>query len=120
MDATQSPPDHLSKASAIRAKSMQTESRFRFKYLLGRMILSEKSATFRDHALQLKWLLRALLSRGRHKKSRSHHRQLLQVDQLRDALLRERQQVEELLLGERYLLGGTLHLDDPSVAGHDE
>src|SRR5216684_1372036 len=27
------------------------ESRFRSKYLLGRMILSEKSATFRDHAL---------------------------------------------------------------------
>src|SRR6185295_11440921 len=29
---------------------LQTESRFCFKRLSGRMILSEKSATFRDHA----------------------------------------------------------------------
>src|SRR5712692_8178682 len=34
-----------------RAKSLHIESRFRSKYLFGRMILSEKSATFRDHAL---------------------------------------------------------------------
>src|SRR6266849_6582295 len=34
-----------------RAKSHHVESRFRSKYLFGRMILSEKSATFRDHAL---------------------------------------------------------------------
>ncbi len=35
----------------LRAKSLHIESRFRSKYFLGRMILSEKSATFRDHAL---------------------------------------------------------------------
>ena len=29
---------------------VRVESRFRSKYLFGRMILSEKSATFRDHA----------------------------------------------------------------------
>src|SRR5713226_7653738 len=34
-----------------RAKSLHIESRFRSNYLAGRMILSEKSATFRDHAL---------------------------------------------------------------------
>src|SRR4051812_39442589 len=31
----------------LRAKSLQVESRFRSKYSFGRMILSEKSATFR-------------------------------------------------------------------------
>src|SRR5258705_8836797 len=56
----------------------------------------------------------------RHKECRSHHRQLLQVDQFHHALLREREQVEELLLGERNFLGRALHLDDPSGAGHDE
>src|SRR4051794_18364169 len=35
---------------SLRAKSVQIESRFRSKHLFGRMILSEKSATFRDHA----------------------------------------------------------------------
>src|SRR5437660_10627873 len=35
-----------------RAKSLRIESRLRSKYLLGRMILSDKSATFRDHALK--------------------------------------------------------------------
>src|SRR4051794_29074437 len=54
------------------------------------------------------------------KKSRSHHCHFLQVDELRHALLREREQVEELFLGERNFLGGALHLDDPSGAGHDE
>src|SRR3954468_17101980 len=36
--------------SRLRVKSVQIESRFRSRYLFGRMILSEKSATFRDHA----------------------------------------------------------------------
>src|SRR6476620_7532571 len=67
-----------------------------------------------------KWLLRTRLARGRHKKCRSHHRYLLQIDQLHHALLGERQQVEELLLGERNFLGCALHLDDPSIAGHDD
>src|SRR3954468_6936462 len=57
---------------------------------------------------------------GDTKKCRSHHRYLLQIDQLHHALLGERQQVEELLLGERSFLGRALHLDDPSIAGHDE
>jgi hypothetical protein len=35
----------------VSVKSVQIESRFRSKYLSGRMILSEKSVTFRDHAL---------------------------------------------------------------------
>src|SRR6266849_689021 len=36
---------------APRTKSLHIESRFRSKYLFGRMILSEKSVTFQDHAL---------------------------------------------------------------------
>src|SRR5713226_4028484 len=36
-----------------RAKSLHIELRFRSKYLFGRMILPEKSATFRNHALAL-------------------------------------------------------------------
>jgi hypothetical protein len=39
------------------AKSLWIESRFRSKYFSGRKILSEKSATFRDHALSAGVLL---------------------------------------------------------------
>ena len=53
---------------------------------------------------------------------RSHHRQFLQVDEFHYALFREREQVEELLLGEGNFLRRALHLDDSSgawVALHD-
>src|SRR5713101_4713295 len=36
-----------------RAKSLHIASRFRSRYWFGRMILTEKSATFRDHALTI-------------------------------------------------------------------
>jgi hypothetical protein len=49
--AANAPPQAPQSFPPTRAKSMQIESRFRSKYLFGRMILSEKSATFRDHAL---------------------------------------------------------------------
>src|SRR5689334_17822950 len=51
---------------------------------------------------------------------RSGHRDLLQTDQLRDALLGQSHQCKELGFGERRLLRGALHLDDAAVAGHDE
>src|SRR5436305_249837 len=47
-------------------------------------------------------------------------RKLLQVDQLADAFAGERQQRDQLILAERHLLGGGLHLDDVAGAGHDE
>src|SRR6478609_7627261 len=46
--------------------------------------------------------------------------QLLQVHQTRDTLARQFHQREELVLRERRLFGGALHLDDAAVAGHDE
>src|SRR5215510_2264893 len=48
----------------------------------------------------------------------SGHRDLLQLDQPRHALLRQRHQRQELGLGEWRLLGGALHLDDAAVTGH--
>ena len=43
---------------------------------------------------------------------RLHHRHLLQVDRLAHTLLGERQEFQQLLLGERDLLRRALHLDD--------
>src|SRR5215475_14055765 len=51
---------------------------------------------------------------------RSCHRNLLQFDQPRHALLGEAHQRQKLFLRKRRLLGGALHLDDAAVAGHDE
>src|SRR5436190_23301207 len=45
---------------------------------------------------------------------------LLQVDEPRYALFRQRNQRQELAFGKRRLLRGALHLDDAAVAGHDE
>jgi hypothetical protein len=42
-------------SSASWSEIRSDESRFRSKYLFGRIILSEKSATFRDHAL-VEWI----------------------------------------------------------------
>src|SRR5262245_60856157 len=48
----------------------------------------------------------------------SGHRDLLQVDESRHALLGQRHQREELGFRERRLLRSALHLDDAAVAGH--
>src|SRR5262249_22081623 len=50
--------------------------------------------------------------------TRSHHRQFLQIDELHHALLRKREQIEELLLRERNLLGRSLYLHDAAGARH--
>src|SRR5262249_49579675 len=50
----------------------------------------------------------------------SQHRHLLQIDQLSDALARQRQQSAELRFGERNFLRGGLHLDDIAGTGEDE
>src|SRR6185295_11535942 len=52
--------------------------------------------------------------------SELRHRHLLQVNQPVHALARQRHQRQELVLRERSLFRGALHLDDAAVAGHDE
>ncbi len=48
------------------------------------------------------------------------NRELLQLDQLADALFRQRHQLIELLGAEGFALRRALHLDDAALAGHDE
>ena len=47
-------------------------------------------------------------------------RELLQLDQLANALLRQRHQFIELLGAEGFALRRALHLDNAALAGHDE
>ena len=85
-----------SNGKRFRAKSAQIESRFRSKYLFGRMILSEKSATFQDDALALQFRIaeglrcrarRAFRPRLSHYSSFACVKALVTINQLQNALL---------------------------------
>src|SRR6185437_3141325 len=61
-----------------------------------------------------------IVLREKHAYDESRHRHFLQIDQPRDTFFRECHQRKEFVLRKGRFLGGSLHLDDAAIAGHDE